>query len=474
MDILLAVYQLLIGPLELFFEFVFAFAYRATLDPALSILILSLAMNFLVLPLYRRADAMQEEERDRAQAMAPWVNHIKRTFKGDERFMMLQTYYRQCGYKQTDALKGSVSLLLEIPFFIAAYHFLSNLALLDGVQLGPIANLGAPDALISVGGLSINFLPILMTAINVVSAAIYMKGFPLKSKIQMYGIAAIFLVLLYASPAGLVLYWTLNNLFSLVKNIFYKLKNPGLVLSVLFAVVGAAGFIALLVNPLASQDGQVAALVVMVGLEAPLLMRVLRKRVRFPKAREATKEDGRLFLYSCVFLTVVTGVLIPSAVIASSTLEFVDLVDYSSPLLHVLNATLIAAGTFIIWFGVFYRLATPSGKRVLGVAVWIIPGITAVGNDGTVAVIIMALVLSLINISIKPIMQVISLPITVITLGIFYLIVNALMLELAAWAATGLFASGIAIDGFGSAILGSIVISIVSAIVNGLLGGDKD
>ena len=110
----------------------------------------------------------------------------------------------------------------------------------------------------------------------------------------------------------------------------------------------------------------------------------------------------------------------------------------------------------------------------VGVAVWIIPGITAVGNDGTVAVIIMALVLSLINISIKPIMQVISLPITVITLGIFYLIVNALMLELAAWAATGLFASGIAIDGFGSAILGSIVISIVSAIVNGLLGGDKD
>ncbi len=107
-------------------------------------------------------------------------------------------------------------------------------------------------------------------------------------------------------------------------------------------------------------------------------------------------------------------------------------------------------------------------------AVWIIPGISTVGNDGTIAVVIMALVLSLINISIKPIMQIISLPISVLTLGIFYLIVNALLLELAAWAATGLFASGIAIDGFGSAFLGSIVISIVSAIVNGILGGDKN
>lgn len=106
-------------------------------------------------------------------------------------------------------------------------------------------------------------------------------------------------------------------------------------------------------------------------------------------------------------------------------------------------------------------------------AVWIVPGITAVGNDGTIAVIIMALVLSLINISVKPIMQVISLPITVLTLGIFYLVINALMLELAAWAATGLFASGIAIDGFGAALLGSIVISIVSGIVNGILGNDQ-
>ncbi len=109
----------------------------------------------------------------------------------------------------------------------------------------------------------------------------------------------------------------------------------------------------------------------------------------------------------------------------------------------------------------------------VGAAVWIVPGITAVGSDSTIAVIVMALVLSLINISVKPIMQAISLPITVLTLGIFYLIVNALMLELAAWAATGLFASGIAIDGFGSAFLGSIVISIVSALVNGLLGGNE-
>ena len=108
----------------------------------------------------------------------------------------------------------------------------------------------------------------------------------------------------------------------------------------------------------------------------------------------------------------------------------------------------------------------------VGVAVWIVPGITTFGSDSTIAIVVLALVLSLINVSLKPVLQVLSLPITVLTLGIFYLVVNALMLELAAWAAGGIFASGINLAGFGSAVLGSIVISIVSAIANSLIGND--
>ena len=108
----------------------------------------------------------------------------------------------------------------------------------------------------------------------------------------------------------------------------------------------------------------------------------------------------------------------------------------------------------------------------VGAAVWLVPGISTVGSDSTIAIGALALVLSLINVSLKPVLKVLSFPITVITLGVFYLILNALMLELAAWAATGIFSSGIAIDGFGSAVFGSIVISIVSAIVNGILGNN--
>lgn len=109
----------------------------------------------------------------------------------------------------------------------------------------------------------------------------------------------------------------------------------------------------------------------------------------------------------------------------------------------------------------------------VGVAVWIVPGIEVIGGtEAWVAIAIFGLILALINVSIKPLMQVLSLPITVITLGIFYLIVNTLMLYVAAWLANGIFQVGFVIATFGSAFVASIVISIVSGIMNAIVGKD--
>ena len=110
----------------------------------------------------------------------------------------------------------------------------------------------------------------------------------------------------------------------------------------------------------------------------------------------------------------------------------------------------------------------------VGAAVWIVPGISSVGPNATIAVAAMALILSLINVSLKPVLQALSLPITILTLGVFYLVVNAFLLELAAGAASGLFGSGIVIDGFFPALLGSIIVSIVSAIVNSMIGNNEN
>ena len=108
MGILTFLYTLIISPLELLFENIFVIANRIIGNEGLSIIFLSLAVNFLVLPLYRRADELQTEEREIQIKMAPMIKHIKSTFKGDERFFMLQEYYRTNHYKPVYADRKSV------------------------------------------------------------------------------------------------------------------------------------------------------------------------------------------------------------------------------------------------------------------------------------------------------------------------------------------------------------------------------
>lgn len=108
----------------------------------------------------------------------------------------------------------------------------------------------------------------------------------------------------------------------------------------------------------------------------------------------------------------------------------------------------------------------------VAVAVWLVPGVSVLGAQIWVGVLFLSLVLALVNMSIKPILQLLSLPVSIITLGLFYLIVNTLMLYLAAWLANALFGIGFEIATFGSAFVAAIVISIVSIILNGVIGAD--
>lgn len=72
-----------------------------------------------------------------------------------------------------------------------------------------------------------------------------------------------------------------------------------------------------------------------------------------------------------------------------------------------------------------------------------------------------AAVLGLLNAVVRPILWFLTLPLTIVTLGLFLLILNAIMLELTAW-----LVPGFDIDGFGWAILGALVLSVVSLITN--------
>ena len=332
MNLLNALYLFILYPIELVLQIIFSVISRLSGNTVLSLIALSLVVNIIVLPLYNRADKIQEEAKDKENKIAPMVKHIKQTFSGDERFMLLQTCYRQNGYSPLNVLKSSVSVLLQVPFFMGAYNMLSGNELLANVGLGPIRNLSEPDRLITIGGFQVNILPIIMTLINVVASYIYAKGFPLKTKIQMYGLAAVFLVLLYNSPSGLVVYWICNNIFSLGKNIVNKIIS-----SKRKKVQGNA------------QEAVLAA-----------------------KAEKLDTRYKVIFFLSALACAVHIGFYLPMQTVGSAPEEFVNLYTMAHPMFDVLDSTLKGFGLFLLWPVIFYALASVKGRKIMSYVMFMI------------------------------------------------------------------------------------------------------
>jgi len=129
--------------------------------------------------------------------------------------------------------------------------------------------------------------------------------------------------LLYNSPAGLVFYWTLNNVFSLVKNLVYKIP-------------------------------------------------VTWKKESKAEKAIISKPNSKVFLLGSMFITVLIGLLIPSTIIAASPQEFVDITYFHNPLWYLVSSLCLAAGTFLIWMRIFYWLASDAGKAIFDKVVWIL------------------------------------------------------------------------------------------------------
>src|SRR5699024_8723130 len=85
-----------------------------------------------------------------------------------------------------------------------------------------------------------------------------------------------------------------------------------------------------------------------------------------------------------------------------------------------------------------------------------------------IVVAVIALVFTLVNMIIRPIVKVLTFPLYIITLGLFFIVVNALMLLLTS-KVTDSFNYGLHIEGFGSAVLGSLIVSLISTIVIAIL-----
>ncbi len=195
----------------------------------IAIVLLSTSVNIMLLPLYNTAEKWQQKERDIQKKLKPKLDDIKAVFKGSERHMIISTYYRQNNYHPVYSLRNVIGLAIQVPFFIAAYHLLSHMPMTDAASSYYfLSDLRFEDQLIKIGSMSFNFLPVLMTAVNLISAFVYSGKLDNKEKRQLVVMAFLFSLFFYINLRQVWFYTgRLITSFHFLKKYSLYDENPG-------------------------------------------------------------------------------------------------------------------------------------------------------------------------------------------------------------------------------------------------------
>lgn len=100
------------------------------------------------------------------------------------------------------------------------------------------------------------------------------------------------------------------------------------------------------------------------------------------------------------------------------------------------------------------------------VAAWFLPGLEVAGPE---AALIAGAILGIVNALVRPVLFVLTLPLTLLTLGLFIFVVNAACLALTAWVVPGFHVAG-----FWSALVGALIVSVVSWLLSGVFIGRSE
>lgn len=205
--------NLLVQPLLLIYGAVLDWCFTVTPGPGWAIILFSILLNLVLLPVYYQMELAGRASLRLRTRMNAELARMKAHYKGRELFYYVRAVHRQYGYRPISVLYTSGDLYLQIAIFATVYRFISAQDALSGAPFFGIPDLGRPDGLL----FGANLLPLVMTLLNIASALLYSVA--RAQRRNAFLLSAVFLVLLYPSPAGLVLYWTSNNAWSLLRNL---------------------------------------------------------------------------------------------------------------------------------------------------------------------------------------------------------------------------------------------------------------
>ena len=194
-------------------------------DVAFAVILLSIFVKIAMLPLTQMADRWQMRVTRIETELAPAIQQIRGESRGAERSQRILALYRARGVHPLFALRSLAGVALQIPVWLAVFHMLEESPRLVGASFLWVDDLSQPDTVAALVSLSpslgsvLHLLPLIMTGFALVAARLHTASESGDASAPsrrggLYGMAGLFLVALYAFPAGVVLYWAQSNALS--------------------------------------------------------------------------------------------------------------------------------------------------------------------------------------------------------------------------------------------------------------------
>ena len=126
-------YHYTLFPLEKFLSILLSVLHGFTGSYLLALILLSLVVRLITTPLEKLASKSVLKEHDISSVLAPQITQIKAQFKGGERHEAIKRLYTRYSYHPIYAVRSMFGLLVQLPFFIAAFYMINESTVLQGI-----------------------------------------------------------------------------------------------------------------------------------------------------------------------------------------------------------------------------------------------------------------------------------------------------------------------------------------------------
>ncbi|MBR0031859.1 MAG: membrane protein insertase YidC [Treponema sp.] len=228
--------------LEYILKFIMELIYKVIPNWGVSIIILTILLKLALFPLTKKS----LEGTQKMSKVQPKMKEIQDKYKSDPQKMQQETakLYKEIGY---NPMSGCLPLVFQFVILWSMYHLFNNYFEFRGASFIPgwINDLSSTDNVCTFGfsipwlGNELHILPIIYLISQLLFGKITQNGGTSvgqsggQMKMMMYGMPILFFFLFYSAPSGLLLYWTVSNIFQLGQQLFinYRMKNKPVVVN---------------------------------------------------------------------------------------------------------------------------------------------------------------------------------------------------------------------------------------------------